>query len=170
MAARLKVVASICALLFLSGASPEPITLQQYTDIRFKAVEERFSAQEKAVAAALAAQEKAVSAALAAADRAVAKAEVSADKRFESVNEFRTALSDRDRLNMPRTEAEQQLKSINEKVDALTARINARDEQNRGQNQGWVVLVAAIAAIGSLVGIAISLYTVRSKSAQGQRL
>lgn len=125
----------------------DPISLRQYVD-------NRFEAQEKAVAAALTAQKEAVSAALAAADRAVAKAEAASDKRFESVNEFRSALNDNARLLMPRLEAERALTTIAEKGDVLTSRLNARDErgQGRGDVMGWIVgAVGLVAAVISIV-------------------
>lgn len=116
-------------------------------------VDQRFEAQDKAVAAALAAQEKAVTAALAAADRAVAKAEGASERRFESINEFRGALSDSARLLMPRAEAEQASRAMSEKIDELTKRVNSKDDQGRGLHQGWLILVAAIAVIGAVVSM-----------------
>jgi ABC-type transporter Mla subunit MlaD len=90
----------------------DKITLREYVDTRFHD-------QEKAVGTALAAQKEAVAAALAAADRAVAKAETAADKRFESVNEFRATLADSARLLMPRSEVEQIVKGLSEKINSL---------------------------------------------------
>lgn len=123
------------------------LTLREYVDTRFEA-------QREAVAAALAAQEKAVAAALAAADRAVAKAEMAAEKRFEAVNEFRAALADNFRTLMPRSESEQAVRTINDKIDILTARVNARDErgQGRGDVVGWIIgAVGLVAAVISIV-------------------
>jgi hypothetical protein len=128
-------------------ASSHDIPLREYVDVRFLA-------QEKAVAAALAAQEKAVAAALAAADRAVSKAENAAERRFESVNEFRAALADNFRTLMPRAESEQARAIINEKIDQLTTRINAREERGRGMGDivGWIVgAVGLVAAVISIV-------------------
>jgi hypothetical protein len=126
--------------------SADDIRLREYVDVRFEA-------QEKAVAAALAAQEKAVAAALAAADRAVAKAEVAAEKRFEGVNEFRATLSDQARTLMPRSESEQAIKTLTEKLDILTARVNARDERGVGMGQGWALLIAAAGFISAVIAI-----------------
>lgn len=61
-------------------------------------------AQEMAVQSALVAQEKAVSAALAAADKAVAKAEIGAREWQASANEWRGAMSDRERQFVTRKE------------------------------------------------------------------
>jgi hypothetical protein len=128
-------------------ASSDDIPLRQYVDMRFEQ-------QDRAVAAALAAQEKAVAAALAAADRAVAKAETAAEKRFESVNEFRSALADNFRTLMPRAESESAMKTLNEKIDLLTTRINSKDDrgQGRGDVMGWIVgAVGLVAAVISIV-------------------
>jgi hypothetical protein len=124
----------------------EGVSLREYVDARF-------AAQDKAVAAALAAQEKAVTAALAAADRAVQKAEAASERRFESMNEFRGALADSARLLMPRQESEHLHRATAEKIDILTARVNARDERSRGLSQGWSILVAAVGFVALVAGL-----------------
>jgi hypothetical protein len=111
------------------------ISLREYVDIRFDA------------------QEKAVQTALATADRASTKAENASDKRFEGVNEFRSALADNARLLMPRQESEQSFRVLAEKIDVLAKRVDARDDRNRGGNQLWVILVAAIATICSILSV-----------------
>lgn len=127
----------------------DAVTLREYVDTRF-------DAQDRAVASALAAQEKTVAAALASADRAVSKAELASDKRFEGVNEFRQSLADQARLLMPRLEAEQIVKGLTEKLDALTARLNTRDDQGKGAGNLWGYIVGAVglvATIAALVGM-----------------
>lgn len=106
-----------------------PISLREYVDVRFEA------------------QEKAVQAALASADRAVAKAEAAAERRFDSVNEFRSTLSDQARLLMPRSETEQALRGLSDKIDALTGRLNQRDDRGRGMDQIWGYLIGAAGLI-----------------------
>jgi ABC-type transporter Mla subunit MlaD len=130
--------------------SNDAISLREYVDTRFEA-------QDKAVTAALAAQEKAVAAALAAADRAVAKAENASEKRFENVNEFRASLNDQSRLLMPRSESEQAIRSITEKIDILTTRVNSRDDRGIGRTDvaGWIV-----GAVGLLSALVAIIYTV----------
>jgi hypothetical protein len=115
------------------------VSLREYVDIRFKA------------------QEEAVNAALAAADRAVAKAESAADKRFESVNEFRASLNDQARMLMPRAEAEQLQRTLNEKldaqnakVDALTVRVSANEDRGKGVSATWILLIALIGVLTSV--------------------
>jgi hypothetical protein len=126
------------------------ISLREYIDMRF-------ASADKAVAAALSAQERAVASALVAAERAVLKAEAASEKRFESVNEFRAALSDNFRTLMPRAETERVLALITEKVDALVSRVNAREERSRAYSAGWGMLVGAVGIFSALAGIAFAL-------------
>jgi len=135
-------------LLPASGAENNP-TLREYVDARFEA-------QEKAVEAALAAVKEQGASAQAAADRAVLKAETATEKRFEGVNEFRQALADNTRTLMPRAEAEQQLGAITKKVEDLTKRMDARDEQSRGLSQGWTMLVALVLVIATVIGAVVA--------------
>jgi hypothetical protein len=121
------------------GGISNTLTLREYVDARFDS------------------QEKAVNAALAAAQKAVDKAEAASEKRFESVNEFRAALGDQARLLMPRSEAEQQFKTISEKIDVLTTRINARDDRGTGMGQVWGWLVAAIGMAVGIVGVVLAI-------------
>jgi hypothetical protein len=75
----------------------EEITLKEYVD-------RRFDDQEKAVQAALLAADKGVSAALASAEKAVDKAEAGSEKWRASANEWRGAMSDRERDFLTRRE------------------------------------------------------------------
>lgn len=111
------------------------VSLREYVDIRVDALEKAFTIS------------------LANQDRAVSKAEVAAEKRFDSVNEFRSALSDSSRLLMPRSESEQITKGMEEKINVLTERLNARDERGRGSSQVWIAIAAVIAAITSMLTV-----------------
>jgi len=81
------------------------------------AINAAFLAQQTAMQTALTAQKLAIDTALAAADRAVSKAETSTDKRFDSLNEFRAALSDLQSAFMPRLESVALLKAIEDKME-----------------------------------------------------
>jgi hypothetical protein len=108
---------------------------------RLARVEEQIKAIKDAAAAALTTTQKAID-----------KAEVATEKRFEGVNEFRATLSDQARLLMPRLEAEQQFRSFSEKIDVLTARVNARDDRGAGGAQVWIWVVAAAGLVGTVYG------------------
>lgn len=121
-------------------------------------VDSRFETQDRAVAAALAAQEKAVAAALAAADRAVAKAEAASERRFESVNEFRSALNDNARTLIPRAEAEERFRGVAEKLDVLTARVNAREERGRGAGEMWAFILGGAGILIAIISIVFAIF------------
>jgi len=89
---------------------------------------QRFDAQQEAVNIALIAQEKAVLTAMAAAEKAVTKAENASEKRFESVNEFRKALTDQTATFMSKSEYLTQHKNFEQKLDDLNGRLIAVDK------------------------------------------
>lgn len=109
--------------------------------------------RDRAVQAALAAAEKAVQAALLAADRAVAKAENAAERRFESVNEFRSTLSDQASQFVTRQEHQVALDALSEKVDDLRNRERTQSGHASGVTDGWKLLVGAVALVATLITI-----------------
>lgn len=143
---RVLIAVLLCGSIASAATHDEPtsrsdiVSLREYVDIRFDA------------------QEKATTAALASAERAVAKAEAASDKRFDSVNEFRAALNDSARTQMPRSEAEQAIKGMSEKIDDLAKRVSANEERGRGLNQGWVLMVGIVGVVSSIVTIGFALY------------
>ena len=128
---------------------------------------QRFEAQEQAMTVAMAAAEKAVNAALTAAKEAVTKAEVAQEKRMDSVNEFRSQLTDILNRTMPRLEAEQRIAQNTEKVDSLETRLNeslsrvhSRLDLAEGRSGGSREQVAerrqSNAAVYAAIGVAIA--------------
>jgi hypothetical protein len=113
------------------------LSLREYVDVRFEA------------------QEKAVQMALAAAKEAVTKSEAANDKRFDSVNEFRSSLSDSARLLMPRIESERMHQATHQNIEELTKRMIKFEEQGRGSHQNWQTIVAVA---GVLIPILSLLY------------
>ncbi len=121
--------------------------------------QQRYDAQSKALDAALLAADRAVQAALQAAEKAVTKAENAAEKRFESVNEFRTTLSDQAAQFLTRSEAEATMANIRERVQELTDRVNRSEGKAGGVSStmtmvfviGGLVIAAAAAIIGYAV-------------------
>ena len=115
---------------------------QQADDMR-KMLDERYATQTKALDAAFKAAEQAVQTALVSAEKAVTKAEAAADKRFESVNEFRKALTDQTASFMPRTEYDSahktltdRLSGVNERIGALELRLTSRLDLGAGNVTG----------------------------------
>ncbi len=137
-------------------------TLQRYIDNAFSEADkrygQRFEAQQTGVQAALVAQEKAVQAALTASDRAIEKAEANSEKWRANANEWRAAMSDREANFMPRLQAEQAFKSMEDKMAVLSKSFD--DYKSRGEgraggmNSLWVLIAGAVglgAAILSLL-------------------
>src|SRR6185437_12887450 len=77
------------------------VSLREIVDERDRRYEERFRAMDEKTMLALAASEKAVT-----------KAEIAQEKRFDNTNEWRAAMQDRDRNQMPRSEIEQRFGAI----------------------------------------------------------
>ncbi len=96
-----------------------------------RAINAAFLAQQTAMQTALTAQKTAVDIALGAADRAVTKAEIAAEKRFESVNEFRSTLSDQQNTFMPRGETTALFKSMDEKISGIQSNCDNKLEAIR---------------------------------------
>lgn len=129
------------------------VTLRDYVDTMF-------AEKEKALQAALLAQEKAVSAALAAADKAVEKAEMNAEKWRANANEWRGAMSDRDRELPSRREVD----AASSALDARVSTVEKLLEKHAGRQQGIGVstgaIVGAISTIGAVIAIVVVLANV----------
>lgn len=128
----------------------EDINLREYVDALF-------AEREKAVEAALAAQEKAVNAALAASDKAIQKAEVNAEKWRENANEWRGAMSDRDRQLPSRREVEQSTKAIEARLTGVENFIQSQQGRSTGLAAGWGYLIGAVGLLSALVTVAVVL-------------
>ncbi len=95
--------------------------------------------------------EKAVSQALTAAKEAVAKAETASEKRFDSVNEFRNTLKDQQSTLMPRIEADNRFKAVEEKIDAL------KGSSAAGANWLWGLIISFVVGVAIVVGTIVHL-------------
>lgn len=135
-------------------------TLRYYMTQRFadqeKLLDERYATQTKAVEKAFAAADLAVQAALTSAEKAVSKAEMASDKRFDAVNEFRSALTDQTATFIPRTEALGILDRHAEDIKTLTDRINVAEGKGMGISTAWIVLLGAVAALGTVVSLYVA--------------
>jgi len=97
--------------------------------------------------------ERALTAALVASEKAIIKAEVATEKRFESVNEFRTTLSDQATNFVTRAEFAATTERDRERLTELTDRLNKSEGRGSGLQAGWVYLLGAVAALGTLVSM-----------------
>jgi hypothetical protein len=125
----------------------DQVSWREYVDARCDAIEKRIEAAMLANRDRIIATDKAIDAVFASIKESVAKKEQADDRRFESVNEFRSTLSDSARLVMPRIESERMHQSTHEKIEELTKRMIRFEEQGRGSHQSWQTIVAAAGVI-----------------------
>ena len=119
-------------------------------DLRY---EQRFRAQETAMGAAFAAQEKAIAAALAAVKEATERFAAAFESRMANTNEWRQSVDDKDRLFMPRKEAEAISEALKEKIDTLTLSFREQRSNSSGVSAGWAMAVGVVGLIGIIVSI-----------------
>lgn len=126
--------------------------------------EQRFIAQQQAIKDALTSQKEAVAAALVAAEKAVLVAETNAEKWRGAANEWRGAMNDRERNLMPRSEAEQRLQAVSDKVDAgdkanadAIKALTAAIDKGAGRREGLMMIFAIIAAIATIIAVFVAL-------------
>ncbi len=103
------------------------------------------------VDAMFAEREKAVSAALAAAEKAVTKAEVNAEKWRENANEWRGAMSDRDRELPSRREVNAEILRIEALIAPLTRMSNNTEGRREGVSLSAVVTLAVATVVVAIV-------------------
>lgn len=108
--------------------------------------EQRFSAQEAAVLAALVS-----------ANAATNKAEAATDRRFESVNEFRQALTDQTATFITRAEAEARIGANAEKIADLFDRVNLMGGRQAGSTDTRSFLIASVGVLIGLAAVATSI-------------
>lgn len=101
-------------------------------------------------------QDKAVQAALQAAKEAVNKAEVANEKQFEAANNVKATFSGDLSRKLDRTEYDSNHKALEDKIDALTDRMNRKDGVTSGGELTIGKIYAAIAAAATIIGLAIA--------------
>ena len=132
-----------------SARPSEFVPLREY-------VEALFTEREKAVEAALAAQEKAVTAALDASDKAITKAEGNAEKWRENANEWRGAMSDRDRQLPSRREVEQATKALDARLATVERAIQSEQGRSSGTNAAIGYVIGAAGVLTAIVAVIAS--------------
>ena len=118
-------------------------------DLRY---EQRFRAQETATAAFVA-QEKAIAAALAAVKEATERSAAAFESRMANTNEWRQSVDDKDRLFMPRKEAEAISEALKEKVETMTVSFREQRSNSSGVSVGWAMAVGVVGLIGIIVSV-----------------
>lgn len=102
---------------------------------------------EQATHASFAALERLMASQLLSSERAILKTELSQEKRFDGVNEFREALSDQQRLLIPRAEAENRLQAMSERIDELQKQNERSQGRAMGSNAMWGYIIAGISVV-----------------------
>lgn len=102
----------------IAGHTAHLGSIVDLTEAKFVTYRALIDSQEQKVKLALDASEKAINKADIATEKAILKAEQATEKRFDSVNEFRAALSDQAQQFIRRSEVEQRFISVVEKIDA----------------------------------------------------
>ena len=135
------------------SASSDDIPIRDYVDMLV-------SEKEKALQAALLAQEKAVAAALASADKANDKSQADAENWRAQANEWRGAMSDRDRELPSRREVDAARAGLDDRIRRLEDAAKASAGRSQGINASAGVVVGAIAAMGTVIATVVVLANV----------
>jgi hypothetical protein len=98
---------------------------------------------------------RAVQMALATSDKAIEKQALATEERFKSVNEFRAALSDNQRIFMPRAEYEIVHKQMELKIEQVQEAIIVLNGTKQGQNQQWIYIIGTLSFISLLSTIVL---------------
>lgn len=75
------------------------------------------------------------------------------DKRMDSMNEFRSSLSDQARTFIPRAESEIMFNTLSSRMVILEKQFNEQRGRNYGLGLGWSILLALFGVAGTLFGI-----------------
>jgi hypothetical protein len=84
---------------------------------------------------------------------AVLKAENATEKRFESVNEFRSTLTDQANRLATKDEFKQFQNSVNGKMNELTARIGKIEDLKQGSEGSKTALIAGVTLVCLVLGV-----------------
>lgn len=101
----------------------------------------------------LAEKDKAINIALAAAKEAVQVAEANSEKWRSNANEWRAAMTDREKTFMPRAEFETYKKTTAEALSVEKARADKGEGKSAGISSGLGIVITVIGVIGTILGI-----------------
>jgi len=101
-------------------------------------------------------RDKQVDAAIAAAAMATSKAESATEKRFEGVNEFRAALDDASKLQVPRSEYTLAINQIDSKIEDLKTATDTKISDLKGSNRAgasslWGYIVGTVGILAFII-------------------
>jgi predicted nucleic acid-binding Zn-ribbon protein len=103
-------------------------------------------------------QDEKTSLAVSASEKASTKAETAIEKRFDSVNEFRGAMNDSARLQLPRAEADSRFASLEQKLEEMKKRYDTeiaglREARSEGMGRQQVMTIVISIAVSIAVAL-----------------
>jgi hypothetical protein len=140
--------------------STDDVPIRDYVDMLF-------AEKEKALQAALLAQEKAVNAALQSSDKAIDKAEANAEKWRASANEWRGAMSDRDRELPSRREVDTAMDGLSERLRIVEQRVEKAKDHSEGKSAGVGLIGAVVVGSVTVAVLVISAVVAVANAATG---
>jgi hypothetical protein len=102
-------------------------------------------------------QEKAVSAALAAAAEATSKAETNAERWRNNANEWRAAMTDRERNFMSRDQANSMFDAIEKQIMDLKKSRDSAEGRLGGVSAGWGYLAGLVGVVVAILTLIVRL-------------
>lgn len=129
--------------------SGDDVPIRDYVEALLAQMDQRYEQR-------FVAQEKAIAAALASSDKANATSEVNAEKWRQSANEWRGAMSDRDRELPSRREVETAMGGLSDRVRLVEQRISKAEDTGQGRSAGVGLVVSVIVGSITLAVIVIS--------------
>lgn len=136
----------------------QDVTLRELVDAKLAAAAELVDTK-------LAALTSQVLAAFVCSEKAVTKAEVATEKRFDSVNEFRKALSDQATEFLPRGEYNVQHKALADRVEINSTRVAEIEAGMIGSRQGSssfgaiiIGIMMSISTMCSIVAVLVAIW------------
>jgi hypothetical protein len=132
------------------GTSTDDVPIRDYVEAMLAQMdtrnEQRFVAQEKAIAAALASS-----------DKANATSEANAEKWRQSANEWRGAMSDRDRQLPSRREVETAMTGLGDRLRVVEQRVDKTQDHSAGKSAGVGLIVGAVLGAVGLISAVVAI-------------
>lgn len=114
-----------------------------------------FAERDKCRTQADADAKSALATALSTSERALTKAEQTMIARFATSDQYFTALDERVRMLMPRTESEAMHKAHEVRISSALERLNAQDERGKGASHNWSVILSVLSAATAVISVVV---------------
>lgn len=134
-------------------------TLKAHVDTMMRDRAEHFAAlmyeADRRTSANLLALEKSIAIALASADKAGAIYEAHSKQWRDDANEWRGAMSDRERTFVQREMYDAGIGSVIRELNEIRTRIDRRDGKGQGLNAAWGYIIGGIGVVSLVIGIVL---------------